>query len=145
MGRRTSNAPSHRGPDTQSRRGNGRHAGASHSPFFTVLKNQRWRNRRSTYRVPEEVIRTQDYEIVPMHTEVEVRELIATHHYLHSLPPPRCRFGLYRHAELVGAAVFSYPTNDRSITNVFGCGALAGVELGRQTGTVNSGEIQHVT
>jgi hypothetical protein len=93
--------------------------------------NQRWRNRRSTYRVPEEVIPTHEYEIVSMNTEIEIRNLIATHHYLRSLPPSRYRFGLYRHAELVGAAVFSYPTNDRSITNVFGCNALDGVELGR--------------
>jgi hypothetical protein len=74
--------------------------------------NQRWRNRRSLYRVPDEVIRTREYEIVMMPTEGEVRELIATHHYLRTLPPSRFRFALYRGENLVGAAVFTHPTND---------------------------------
>lgn len=93
--------------------------------------NQRWKMGRASYRVPEEVIRTRDYEVVTMATEREVRELIATHHYLRTLPPLRFRFGLYRHDALVGAAVFTYPVNDRTITNVFGCPAIEGVELGR--------------
>lgn len=93
--------------------------------------NQRWREGRASYRVPEEVIRTRDYEVVTMATEREVRELIAAHHYLRTLPPSRFRFGLYRHGALVGAAVFTYPVNDRTITNVFGCPVMEGVELGR--------------
>lgn len=93
--------------------------------------NQRWRNRRSLYRVPDEVIRTQEYEIVMMPTEGEVRELIATHHYLRTLPPSRFRFALYRRESLVGAAVFTYPTNDRTISKIFGCDPIEGVELGR--------------
>lgn len=84
------------------------------------MMNQRWRNGRDFYRVPDEVIRTSDYEIVTMTTEREIRQLIETHHYLKSLPPSRWRFGLYRHEQLVGAAVFSYPTNNRTITSVFG-------------------------
>lgn len=66
-----------------------------------------------------------------MATEREVRELIATHHYLRTLPPSRFRFGRYRHDAFVGAAVFTYPVNDRTITNVFRCPAIEGVELGR--------------
>lgn len=86
--------------------------------------NQRWRERRTSYRVPEKVIRTRDYEVVTMATEREVRELIATHHYLRTLPPSRFRFGLYRHDALVGAAVSTHPVKDRTITNVFGCSAI---------------------
>jgi len=93
--------------------------------------NQRWRNRRSLYRVPDEVIRTEEYEIAMMPTEREVRELIATHHYLRTLPPSRFRFALYRGETLVGAAVFTYPTNDRTISSIFGCDAIEGAELGR--------------
>jgi hypothetical protein len=93
--------------------------------------NQRWKKGRASYRLPEEVIRTRDYEVATMATEREVRELIATHHYLRTLPPSRFRFGLYRHNALVGAAVFTYPVNDRTITNVFDCAAIEGVELGR--------------
>ncbi|MCL4499209.1 MAG: hypothetical protein M1335_03070, partial [Chloroflexi bacterium] len=93
--------------------------------------NQRWRNGRASYRVPDEVIQTREYEIVAMATEREVRAFITAHHYLRSLPPSRFRFGLYRHEELVGAAVFTYPVNDRTITNVFGCPAIEGAELGR--------------
>ncbi len=93
--------------------------------------NQRWKNRRSLYRIPDEVIQTKEYEIATMATEREVRELIATHHYLRTLPPSRFRFALYRRQTLVGAAVFTYPTNDRTISNVFGCEAIEGAELGR--------------
>ncbi len=93
--------------------------------------NQRWRNRRSLYRVPDEVIRTQEYDIAMMPTESEVRDLIATHHYLRTLPPSRFRFALNRRETLVGAAVFTYPTNDRTISSIFGCDAIEGAELGR--------------
>lgn len=45
------------------------------------MMNQRWRNGRDSYRIPDEVIRTSDYEIVTMTTEREVRHLIGMHHY----------------------------------------------------------------
>jgi hypothetical protein len=93
--------------------------------------NQRWRTGRSSYRIPDEVIQTRHYEIATMATEGEVRAFIAMHHYLRSLPPSRFRFGLYRHEQLVGTAVFTYPVNDRTITNVFDCPAIEGAELGR--------------
>ncbi len=93
--------------------------------------NQRWRTERSSYRIPDEVIQTRHYEIATMATEGEVRAFIAMHHYLRSLPPSRFRFGLYRHDQLVGTAVFTYPVNDRTITNVFDCPAIEGAELGR--------------
>ena len=93
--------------------------------------NQRWRLGRSSYRVPDEVINPQDYEVVALRGEREAREFIRTHHYLKSTPPSRWRFGLFRRGVLVGVAVFSHPVNDRSITNVFSIPVTDGVELGR--------------
>ncbi len=93
--------------------------------------NQRWRNGRDWYRRPEEVIPTQDYEITEVTSDEVVRAFLRLHHYLKTTPPARFRFGLYRHGDLVGVCVFSHPTNDRTVTDVFRCAANDGVELSR--------------
>lgn len=93
--------------------------------------NQRWRMGRTSYRVPDEVINPQDYEVAALRGEREAKEFIRTHHYLKSTPPSRWRFGLFRHGMLAGVAVFSHLMNDRSITNVFRIPVTEGVELGR--------------
>ena len=92
---------------------------------------QRWRNRRELYRPAGEVIRTREYEIVEISSDRIVRDFIFRHHYLKSTPPSRFRFGMYKSGELVGVAVFAYPTNDLTITSVFRCPAIDGVELSR--------------
>ena len=93
--------------------------------------NQRWRNGRDLYRPAGEVIQTREYEIHETKSDTIVKTFIATHHYLKTTPPSRFRFCLNRGDQLVGVAVFAHPTNDRTITNVFGCPAIEGVELSR--------------
>jgi hypothetical protein len=93
--------------------------------------NQRWRSRRSCYRPNGEVICTREYEIAAISRDGEAREFIEEHHYSRSYPAARFRFGLYRHGELTGVAVFSHPCNDAVLTTVFRCPVLAAVELGR--------------
>lgn len=93
--------------------------------------NQRWQNRRSSYRPSGEVIRTSEYEIDAIAHDSEARSFVEEHHYSASYPAARFRFGLYRHGKLKGVAVFSHPCNDAVLTNVFRCPALDAVELGR--------------
>jgi hypothetical protein len=47
------------------------------------------------------------------------------------MPADRFRYGLYRCGALVGVAVFSHPTNERTLTGTFGGAATDSVELGR--------------
>ncbi len=93
--------------------------------------NQRWRERRDSYRPAGEVINTSAYEIAQTHSDSLVRAFISTHHYLQTTPPARFRFCLYKGQDLAGVAVFAHPTNDRSITGTLGCAAVEGVELSR--------------
>lgn len=92
--------------------------------------NQRWRGRRDSYRLPDEIINTRLYEVAPI-PEREAKAFVSAHHYSGTYPAARFRFGLYRGAELVGVAVFSHPCSDRVLTNVFPGDARDSVELGR--------------
>lgn len=74
--------------------------------------NQRWRNRRDSYRPAGEVIDTSSYEVAVIASDKVAKAFIARHHYAGSgVPPLRRRFGLYRSGELVGVAGFSVPQN----------------------------------
>ena len=81
---------------------------------------QRWHNRRDFYHPAGEVICTREYEIVEIGSDQIVRDSISRHHYLKTIPLCRFRYGLYKGRELAGVAVFGYPTNDRTISSVFG-------------------------
>src|SRR5262249_3474031 len=63
--------------------------------------------------------------------DTTARGFVETHHYSASYPAARWRFGLYCHGRLVGAAVFSHPSNDRTLTAVFPGKPTDSVELGR--------------
>lgn len=98
---------------------------------------QRWRDRRGTYRPPDDVIRTHDYEIAPI-SLTSAKSFVAQHHYLgSSYPACRFRYGLFlRYAlfpedQLVGVAVFSMPMSHRVLTNIFPGDVRESVELGR--------------
>ena len=93
--------------------------------------NQRWRARRDLYRPAGEVINTREYDIAETRSDRIVKDFIAEHHYLQTTPPARFRFCLYKGEQLGGVAVFAHPTNDRTITGMFGCAANEGVELSR--------------
>ncbi len=93
--------------------------------------NQRWRKHRTLYRPPSEVIRTREYEVAAIESDAEAKAFIAQHHYSHSYPAARFRFGLYHRGTLCGVAVFSHPCNDLVLTRVFRCVPILAVELGR--------------
>lgn len=91
---------------------------------------QRWRDRRDSYRPAGETIATHAYEVAPV-GESDAKAFVVAHHYSGSYPAARFRFGLHRGSRLVGVAVFSHPSNDRVLTNVFPGAAVESVELGR--------------
>lgn len=94
--------------------------------------NQRWELGKSRWRSDREVILPSEYDIEPMAgKDSRAIGFVETHHYSRSFPAGRFSFGLRRHGNLVGIAVFSHPTNDLTLTNVFPCDRLEAVELGR--------------
>jgi hypothetical protein len=93
--------------------------------------NQRWRDRRATFRATGEPIDTRHYEVAPIAGDSVAKAFVLQHHYAGTYPAARFRFGLYRRTELVGVAVFSHPCNDAVLTNVFPVKATDAVELGR--------------
>jgi hypothetical protein len=90
----------------------------------------RWRERRSVFRVPDEVFRPSGYDVADL-PDPQAKSFVERHHYSGRYVAARFRFGLFRHGQLVGAAVFSHPCNDRVLTNVFGGSPMHSVELGR--------------
>lgn len=96
------------------------------------MHNQRWEDGCARWRPAGEVIQVSDYEVVAMAgKDPAAVEFVERHHYSHSFPSGRFSFGLHTRGRLVGVAVFSHPTNDKTLTNVFPCPALEAVELGR--------------
>lgn len=91
---------------------------------------QRWRDGQDRHRPAGEVIRTSDYEVAPIQSDNIARAFICAHHYSGTYPAARFRFGLYRHHELVGVAVFSHPARDEVLACLPG-ETLASCELGR--------------
>lgn len=91
--------------------------------------SQRWREQRATYRPSEEIIDPSSYEVAPIDVAV-AKGFVTTHHYSHSFPADRERYGLFKHGDLCGVAVFSVPMSYR----VFDCLAVpveVAAELGR--------------
>jgi hypothetical protein len=96
------------------------------------MLNQRWEEGQPRWRPSGELIRTSEYEISEMPGKYPVAAaFIKTHHYSGSVPSGRFSFGLHTHGRLVGVAMFSHPTNNKTLTNVFPCQALEAIELGR--------------
>jgi hypothetical protein len=93
--------------------------------------NQRWRERRSSYRPAAEPICASEYDVAEIADDTTARVFVTTHHYSQTYPAARFRFGLYRRSELMGVAVFSHPCSDAVLTNVFQLPALTAIELGR--------------
>lgn len=70
--------------------------------------NQRWLFREDRYRPPTETIRTADYDVAPVPRDV-AKAFVTTHHYSGSIGSMCFQFGLHRHGQLVGVAVFGEP------------------------------------
>lgn len=96
------------------------------------MNNQRWRDRRDSYRPAGETIDTSRYEVAEIDKDSEAKGFVERHHYSGCYPAARERFGLYTAGQLVGVAVFSHPCNDLVLTGTFiGLDRMAAVELGR--------------
>lgn len=93
--------------------------------------NQRWRERRDSFRRPDEQINASRYEVVELLDDRTAKTFVQQHHYSGTYPSARFRFGLYRGAELAGVGVFSHPCSDKVLTSVFPGHASDSVELGR--------------
>jgi len=95
--------------------------------------NQRWRDRRESYRPPEERIDPRRYGVEVMAGDREARAFVEANHYAASYPAARCRVGLYRTGllgpTLVGVAVFS--VGAQPAAPLRWCGTTRAVELGR--------------
>lgn len=98
-----------------------------------MFGNQRWRERKHLFRRPDEQIRRENYHVVLFDDDGTPKDFVVKHHYSKSYPAARFRYGLVdnRNGDLVGVAVFSHPTNNKTLTNVFGGAATESVELGR--------------
>lgn len=93
--------------------------------------NQRWRDRRGSYRPAGETIDASEYEVAEG-GELDAKAFVTAHHYSASYPAARWRFHLYRRGALVGVAVFSHPCRDSILTKTFPiASARDAVELGR--------------
>jgi len=66
---------------------------------------QRWELGRESRRPAGELIRTSEYEVVPL-DPVTAKAFVETHHYSGSCSPTAHPFGLLRRGDLSGAAVF---------------------------------------
>jgi hypothetical protein len=95
------------------------------------MLNQRWRSGRESYRPAGEPIRTRDFDVAAIGSDSTAKAFILEHHYSHSYPAARFRYGLFRRGELAGVAVFSHPANDHVLTSVFPGDPLSSTELGR--------------
>lgn len=91
---------------------------------------QRWRDGRGSYRPAREVVDVRRFEVAAIGEDRIARAFVERHHYEHTYPAARFRFGLYEGPALVGVAVFSQPVNDRSLACLPGEG-LERAELGR--------------
>jgi hypothetical protein len=95
-----------------------------------TTRNQRWRDRRGSYRPAGETIDPRAFEVAKLDDDNTPKRFVEAHHYSGSFPAARFRFGLYRGTQLAGVAVFSQPMNARALRPLPG-EALEGVELGR--------------
>ena len=80
---------------------------------------QRWAERRARYRPSHETIRTQEYEVAAIADAAVARAFVDTHHYAASSSPDAHRFGLYRHGQLCGVALFGPPASMAAHDAVF--------------------------
>ena len=103
----------------------------------TYLVEQRWRDRRDSYRQRGDRFDPSAFGVEVLREDREARAFVQAHHYSGSYPAARCRVGLYRgregwyRGELVGVAVFSVPMAQAVIPRWGGVEAASGVELGR--------------
>ncbi len=98
--------------------------------------NQRWRERRASFRIATEPIDVRRYGVELIDGDRETRTFVERHHYSGSYPAARVRVGLFRARswvtpELVGVAVFGVPQSEAVLPKWTGYGNDGAVELSR--------------
>jgi len=98
----------------------------------TVLANreQRWRERRSRFVVPDRVFVPAQCEVALIADDTSAKAFVERHHYEASFPVSVRRVGMYRRGELVGVAVFAVPVRPCTLDCLPG-GRDGGVSLSR--------------
>lgn len=100
-------------------------------PTNLVNMDKRWDTRRERWVAPGRVFRPADFAVDVIDTAI-ARAFVEQQHYSGSFPADRLCVGLFGPgAQLVGAAVFSVPMNQRVIPRWTGQQPNDGVELGR--------------
>jgi hypothetical protein len=96
---------------------------------------QRWRARKQKMKAAHagNLFTGRGYEVKVIDDDTTASAYVLAHHYSGSYPSALRRFGLYRGGDLVGVAVYSYPTNVRVLTNAFPelLPGVQSMELGR--------------
>jgi hypothetical protein len=83
---------------------------------------QRWRRGRPSWSyAPATRFDPRLYDVAAIPDDTTARSFVQAHHYSHSYPAARTRFGLHEQltGQLVGVAVFSIPTRGEVLTNLF--------------------------
>jgi len=94
-------------------------------------KCQRWEQGREFRRPAGETIRQSEYEVAPIAAALATA-FVEAHHYAKTCSPPAHPFGLYRHGELSGIAVFGPLPSMNAHRKVFPTlDTTEGVTLGR--------------
>ncbi|GIF74153.1 Mom family adenine methylcarbamoylation protein [Asanoa siamensis] len=69
-----------------------------------------------SYADPSERFSPRGYEVQPI-AEAVAKPFVTSRHYLRSYPAAVHQFGLFRHGELIGVAVYGNPAQDKVLTN----------------------------
>lgn len=100
-------------------------------PANLIDLDKRWDARRERWVAPGRLFRSDDYAVDVIDSST-ARAFVERTHYSGSFPADRLSVGLFGPgAELVGAAVFSVPMNQRVVPRWTGQAPNDGVELGR--------------
>jgi hypothetical protein len=93
---------------------------------------QLWKEGRSRFRPRGELARKADFRFDVIHRDF-ARLFVERHHYLGSMPAARLSVGMFERATetLVGVAVFSQPSSQKSVPKRTGLDPQAGINLGR--------------
>ncbi len=99
------------------------------------LFSQRWFNGRTNFRLSQEPIRTEDYDVEPIEYGT-AKAFVVRHHYSGSFSPCIQSFGLFQRGglskpKLAGVATFAPASNPASVTKWSGLPFAAGAELAR--------------
>ena len=70
--------------------------------------NQRWRDHRGTFIVPDDRFNPRDYEVAYIPDDKTAKAFVLQHHYEDGYPASRFRYGLFdRSGELCGVAIYA--------------------------------------